>query len=236
MKNPRKPGTPERMLEDLKKRQMHYTQCKGGPLALKEKEIAKWPVVIPYQGTTTEEPVKLPVGRIDYLHTNGSVRERIEFIRPQQFESEIQEQSYYGVPMQVVLYADKHGKTVAYPATPCRVSVIPNPYLERTFLDLAKGYIEDYYRDEFGKDNDRHIDFDNLHAVPVAYTTTEDDKHEIQAYVDLIDLKVITQVDGKAMRIEQYPSLWDMSQAGLRYMTFDDLTYVPEEYLQTVAV
>lgn len=36
MKKPHKPGTPERMLEDLKKRQMHYTQCKGGPLALKE--------------------------------------------------------------------------------------------------------------------------------------------------------------------------------------------------------
>ena len=195
-----------------------------------------WPVIIPYNGTTTEKPAKLPVGRIDYLHTNGTVRERVEYIRQKQFENDISEKNHYGVPMKVILYADKKGKTIPRPATRSAVSVIPNPYLEKTFLDLAKGYIDEYCREEFGHAAEYEADYRDLHAVPVAYTTTEDDKHEIQAYVDLIDLQTITQVDGKAMRIEQYPSLWDMAQEGLRNLSFDDLTYVPEEYLMEVAV
>lgn len=200
-----------------------------------KKEITKWPVVISYQDTTAEQPAALPVGRIDYLHTNGKVRERIEYIRLQQFEDEIREQTHYGVPMQVVLYADKNGKTVPHPATCSRISVVPNPYLEKSLLDLAKGYIDEYCCEEFGHTAGYNADYSNLHAVPVAYTTTEDDKHDIQAYVNLIDLQIITQVDGKTVRIEQYPSLWDMSQAGLRYMTFDDLTYVPDEYFEECA-
>lgn len=195
-----------------------------------------WPVMIPYDGATTEKPAKLPVGRIDYLHTNGEVRERIEYIRQQQFEDDVSECTHYGVPIKVILYADKRGKTIPRPATRSAVSVIPNPYLGKTFLDLAKGYIDEYCREEFGHAAGYEADYRDLHAVPVAYTTTEDDMHEIQAYADLIDLQILTQVDGKAIRIEQYPSLWDMAQIGLRNLSFDDLTYVPEEYLMEVAV
>lgn len=40
-------------------------------------------------------------------------------------------------------------------------------------------------------------DFSDLTAVNIAYTTTEDELHEIQADVNLIDYYIETKVDGK---------------------------------------
>lgn len=59
-----------------------------------------------------EDPVQSqPVGRIDYLHTDGTVRESIEYTSPYQFASDIREETYYGVPFKVVFYKDKEGNT-----------------------------------------------------------------------------------------------------------------------------
>ena len=81
-----------------------------------------------------EEP--LPFGRIEYLHTDGRVREQIEYSDLAQFEADIREDNYYGVPMKVTLYTDREGKTVPhqflYELDPPLhgTSVIMNPYLE----------------------------------------------------------------------------------------------------------
>ena len=54
-----------------------------------------------------EAPVESkPIGRIDYLHTDGRVRESIEYTSPYQLEKDIKEENYYGVPMKIVLYKD----------------------------------------------------------------------------------------------------------------------------------
>lgn len=55
---------------------------------------------------------KALVGRIDYLHTDGSVRESIEYDNESSFIQCIQEETYYGVPFSIVLYKDKDGKTI----------------------------------------------------------------------------------------------------------------------------
>lgn len=61
-----------------------------------------------------EEPVEsYPVGRIDYLHTDGRVRESIEYTSEYQFVKDIREENSYGVPMTVVFYQDKDGKTIS---------------------------------------------------------------------------------------------------------------------------
>ncbi len=61
-----------------------------------------------------EEPVEsFPVGRIDYLHTDGRVRESIEYTSEYQFVKDIREENNYGVPMTVVFYQDKDGKTIS---------------------------------------------------------------------------------------------------------------------------
>lgn len=49
-----------------------------------------------------------------------------------------------------------------------------------------------------------------------AYTTTEDDKHEIQARVNLVDYRLETLVDGKVIRSEQFSSLEDMIERSLQ--------------------
>ncbi len=64
--------------------------------------------------TNKEAPVQSkPIGRIDYLHTDGRVRESIEYTSPYQFEKDIKEENYYGVPMKIVLYKDRDGTTIS---------------------------------------------------------------------------------------------------------------------------
>ena len=188
-----------------------------------------------------EDPVESkPIGRIDYLHTDGRVRESIEYTSPYQFEKDIKEENHYGVPMQVVLYADENGAVIPhdyiYQLDPPLhgTSVILSPYLERlkSPLDIAKEIIDEYCREEF--ERDEGADYTNLSEVNVAYTTTEDDKHEIQANVNLVDFKIETLVDGTVIRTEQYDSLEDMTEQGLKNLSFDDLVYLSEEELERV--
>lgn len=162
-----------------------------------------------------EAPVESkPIGRIDYLHTDGRVRESIEYTSPYQFEKDIKEENYYGVPMKIVLYKDRDGTTIPQDfisqldPSPQGVEIIDSPYLKSS-LDIAKEIIDEYCREEF--ERDEGADYSNLSEVNVAYTTTEDDKHEIQANVNLVDFKIETLVDGTVIRTEQYDSLEDMT-------------------------
>lgn len=58
-----------------------------------------------------------PIGRIEYLHIDGTVRESIEYKNPYQLERDIKEENYCGTPMRVVLYKQVDG------------SVIPHEYI-----------------------------------------------------------------------------------------------------------
>ena len=53
-----------------------------------------------------------PVGRIEYLGTDGRSGEAIEYTDPEQFVKKIEDETFYGVPFTVVLYKDKQGKTI----------------------------------------------------------------------------------------------------------------------------
>ena len=185
-----------------------------------------------------EAPVESkPIGRIDYLHTDGRVRESIEYTSPYQFEKDIKEENYYGVPMKIVLYKDRDGTTIQQDfisqldPPPQGVEIIDSPYLKSS-LDIAKEIIDEYCREEF--ERDEGADYSNLSEVNVAYTTTEDDKHEIQANVNLVDFKIETLVDGTVIRTEQYDSLEDMTERGLKNLSFDDLVYLSEEEIERV--
>ena len=220
--------------------------------------------------TNKEDPVQSkPVGRIDYLHTDGTVRESVEYTSPHQFEKDIKEENYYGVPFTVVFYKDKDGNTIPQDfiselAPPQSIEIIDSPYLandrademlrqaeqiagentlppdERFFvietdegyaiwddlteaiyiddegvseefksewqandyleqvkksvseLDTAKALIDEYCREEF--ERDEGADYTDLSNVELAYTTTEDDKHEIQARVNLVDYRSCVSV------------------------------------------
>lgn len=248
--------------------------------------------------TNKEDPVQSqPVGRIDYLHTDGTVRESVEYTSPYQFEKDIKEETFYGVPFTVIFYKDKDGNTVpqdfigSLDPQPKGVEIIDSPYLandrvsqntlppdERFFvietddgyaiwddlteaiyidnegvreefksewqandyleqvkksvseLDTAKALIDEYCRDEF--EREEGADYTDLSNVELAYTTTEDDKHEIQARVNLVDYRLETLADGKVIRSEQFSSLEDMIERSLQSLSFNDLVYLSDEELE----
>ena len=245
-----------------------------------------------------EDPVQSqPIGRIDYLHTDGTVRESVEYTSLYQFEKDIKEETFYGVPFTVVFYKDKDGNTVpqdfigSLDPQPKGVEIIDSPYLandraaenmlppdERFFvietddgyaiwddlteaiyidnegvreefksewqandyleqvkksvseLDTAKALIDEYCREEF--ESDEGADYTDLSNVELAYTTTEDDKHEIQARVNLVDYRLETLVDGKVVRSEQFSSLEDMIERSLQSLSFNDLVYLSDEEIE----
>ena len=189
--------------------------------------------------TTKEAPVESkPIGRIDYLGTDGKVGESIEYTSPYSFEKDIKEENYYGVPMSIVLYKDKDGSTIPHgfnaqlDPPPKSFEIIDSPYLTDTALDKAKRIIDDFCREEYQQENG--ADYTDLANVGVAYTTTEDDKHEIQARVNLVDFRIETLADGKVVRSEQFDSLEELTVKGLQALSFDDLVYLSEEELAEV--
>ena len=189
--------------------------------------------------TTKEAPIESkPIGRIDYLGTDGKVGESIEYTSPYSFEKDIKEENYYGVPMSIVLYKDKDGSTIPHDfitqldPPPKSFEIIDSPYLTDTALDKAKQIIDDFCREEYQQEDG--ADYTDLANVGVAYTTTEDDKHEIQARVNLVDFRIETLADGKVVRSEQYDSLEELTDKGLQALSFDDLIYLSEEELAQV--
>ena len=189
--------------------------------------------------TTKEAPLESkPIGRIDYLGTDGKVGESIEYTSPYQFEKDIKEENYYGVPMSIVLYKDKDGNTIPHgfiaplDPPPKGFEIIDSPYLPENALDKAKRLIDDFCREEYQSEDG--ADYTDLADVGVAYTSTEDDKHEIQARVNLVDFRIETLADGKVVRSEQYASLEELTEKGLQALSFDDLVYLSEEELAQV--
>lgn len=271
--------------------------------------------------TNKEDPVQSqPVGRINYLHTDGTIRESIEYTSPYQFEKDIKEESLYGVPMSVDVYADKNGNTIdqtfLYECDPPlkEINVIANPFIQRTlaerlvsfykdidFYDYqdslevgdtdedavqkveselgsytslssmmdsissftdegdlsdeqlseaiglynellaliqkellwnAKRIIDDFCKYEY--EREEGADYSDLSNVEIAYTTTEDDKHQIQARVNLLAFKIETLVDGNIVRSEQFSSLEDMTERGLLNLSFDELVFLSDEEIESV--
>ena len=279
--------------------------------------------------TTKEAPIESkPIGRIDYLGTDGKVGESIEYTSPYQFEKDIKEENHYGVPMRIVLYKDKDGSTIPHDfitqldPPPQGFEIIESPYLttsrademlrqaeqiaaentvepyerftvietengyavwddirdeiyvddegiseefasewqandylmqvrktvsdkeaaewfyvERakqdsqpeTAFETAKRLIDDFCREEYQQEGG--ADYTDLTNVGIAYTTTEDDRHEIQARVNLEDFRIETLVDGKTVRSEQHASLEELTEKKLQSLSFDDLVYVSDEEL-----
>lgn len=188
--------------------------------------------------TNKEDPVQSqPIGRIEYLDDDGNVIHTDEYTSEYQFKKDINEESSSGTRLRFYLYRNADGNTIDQTFitkmdTPLNVfEIIDSPYLQpdkpETPLDKAKSLIDEYCRTEF--EREEGADYTDLSKVNVAYTTTEDDKHEIQANVDLVGFRIETFVDNTLVRGEQYESLEDMIEWALPYLSFEELTAVSEE-------
>lgn len=58
------------------------------------------------------EESKEPVARLDFLATDGSVGDSMEYYSEEEFLLEVNDHNYYGVPMIIVLYRGQDGKTI----------------------------------------------------------------------------------------------------------------------------
>lgn len=106
-----------------------------------------------------------------------------------QFTKDIAEKSSSDVPFLFYVYRDRDGTTIDQGfitelETPLNVyEIIDSPYLQtgksETLLDKAKALIDEYCRTEL--ESEEGADYTDLSKVNVVYTTTEDDKHKIQA-------------------------------------------------------
>lgn len=185
------------------------------------------------------EPIQShPVGRIDYINANGEIENSIEYTNPTMLEKDIKEESTFDVKMAVYLYMDTDGNTMPHdfidrlpnPLQHFEIIDQPQPQSEYDFLlKRATEILSEYSIREFGTD-----DFelpDDLSEINVAYTTTEDEKHELTANVNLVDFRIETKIDDTVVRTEQYDSLQDIVENGLVGMEFDDLIYVSDEEL-----
>lgn len=84
-----------------------------------------------------EEPVNsFPVGRIDYLSSDGKVKESIEYTSEYQFVKDIKDELYYGVPINLVFYRDGNGNTISrdfldsLDTMPAGSEIIDSPYIK----------------------------------------------------------------------------------------------------------
>ncbi len=103
--------------------------------------------------------------------------------------------------------------------------------IEVSEIDIAKDLIMNFLADEYDSEDEK-VDFEDLKAVDVAYTTTEDGLHEIQVRIDLEACKVNKYVDEVLVHTDSYGSLKELIEYELRCLDFGELVYVTDEEVE----
>lgn len=94
-------------------------------------------------------------------------------------------------------------------------------------VEQALQYIKNFT--EISTEGTDENQFDDLSDIPLAYTTTEDDQHEIQVSANLVDFSINQFIDDKLVYTEQYNSLDDMTEQALKWLDFNDLVSISDE-------
>ena len=200
---------------------------------------------IPADTEVDHQPAKvekaLPIGRIEYLHTDGRIREQIEYTDVAEMEADLRADNDSGVPMKVTMYVDRQGKTVphrfVYEMDPPLhgTSVIMNPYIQgglETPMERAMRLIVDFCAREY----DQSADFTNMREIGIGHTTITDDEIPIQINVNLIDFSLDRYVDGVIVDQRKFESLDDLIKNELEELSFVDLIDFTDEQLAKVAI
>ncbi len=101
---------------------------------------------------------------------------------------------------------------------------------EEELLKQAIGCIDAYCDMEFGLDAE--ADYTDLSNVKIAFKTTEDGLHGIQASVNLLQSRMETYVDGVLAKYTQYSDLADLIENALSNLYYHDLVSLTEEQLE----
>ena len=160
--------------------------------------------------------------------------EPIPFVR--EFVEEVQQsEEYIAAEMAQLQEAEQAPTAEPAPERANAVDVQESPetqgYVEADELDEAVRLIRDFCEAEYGQDD---VDFSNMADIGIAYTTTEDEAHEIQVSVNLVDFSVTQTLDGQFVEERRYKSLRELIDNELSALDFDDLIHLegePEELL-----
>lgn len=178
-----------------------------------------------------EEPLDapLPVGRIDFLGTNGSVGESVEYTDTENFVTAIREENHVGVPMRIVLYRDGEGQTIPQDFL---AELDPPPQgfevldMAQAQLERAKWLINAYCMEVF----EQEADFSDLSHVPLAFSSTSDSAHTVEISVDLLSFRLFYLVDGAEAASIQCAGFHDLNEL-LANLDFDEMVaFAEEEY------
>ena len=101
---------------------------------------------------------------------------------------------------------------------------------EQALLEQAKEAIDAFCRREY--EQEEGADYTDLSSVKIAFTTTEDEMHEIQTVINLTEYRMETYIDDVLVDCVSYDSLASLVQDGLGYLDFDSLVSVTEEQLE----
>lgn len=101
-------GFPYHVLETYTNRLVEH----GYKVAVSEAEAKDTGDIAVGERNEQTEERDLPIGRIDYLHTDGRVRESVEYTSEYSFKKDIEEETFFGTPFSVTIYKDKAGGTI----------------------------------------------------------------------------------------------------------------------------
>ena len=178
-----------------------------------------------------EEPLNapLPVGRIDFLGTNGIVGESVEYTDAEEFMLAIREENRVGAPMRIVLYRDSEGQTIPQDFL---ADLDPPPQgfqvidMAQAQLEQTKWLINAYCMEVF----EQEADFSDLSHVPLAFSSTSDSAHTVEISADLVSFRLSYLVDGAEATAIQCAGFRDLNEL-LANLDFDEMVaFTEEEY------
>ena len=95
-------------------------------------------------------------------------------------------------------------------------------------MEKARKFINDFCMMEHGEE----ADFSDLHRIALAHSTTGDGQHFIDVSADLVDFRMVYQVNGEAVASFQYYDL-DYLNEHFASLNFDELiAYAEDQYRQ----
>jgi len=146
-----------------------------------------------------------------------------------------------GAQTYTVLGYDDKNVTLSNPKYPLLSEDMPRDVFERRLresevndrlivqneVDLteAKRLIDEYCLDEF----ESEADYADLEHVALAFTTTGDGEHTVEAQADLVHFSINRYVDGQLFESRSYDSIEELISNELQALDFNDLTYLDQQ-------
>jgi len=108
-----------------------------------------------------------------------------------------------------------------------RESEVNDRLIVQNEVDLteAKRLIDEYCLDEF----ESEADYADLEHVALAFTTTGDGEHTVEAQADLVHFSINRYVDGQLFESRSYDSIEELISNELQALDFNDLTYLDQQ-------